>query len=97
MLTAIRRTYGDVEILDEAGESDYQGWWSLLCRVPHGFVTAAWSYGSCDHCDPYERLFYGQWGEDSDEEAGYEALADRTEFHTLEAHARMKFDDGKGW
>jgi len=47
---------GFVVVIDTAGVSDWQGWGVVLAASATEWGVLHWFYGSCDHCDRYERL-----------------------------------------
>ncbi len=76
------------EVVDASGESDYQGWGSLLLTDGGGgWATLHWSYGSCSGCDGYE---------DMPTDDVVNALAGDIDTHQDEKSARLKFQAG-GW
>lgn len=75
-------------VVDFVGESDYQGWGSLLGHNGDEWATLSWSYGSCSYCDSYE---------DMSREDVIQSLVGDIDTWSSEEEARRKFNDLKGW
>jgi hypothetical protein len=78
----------DWQVIDVAGESDYQGWGTLLLQRGNEWASIGWSHGSCGGRCPYANL-----GEDEVTAAFRELI----EPHTDETSARLAFAGKKGW
>lgn len=81
---------GYTKLVDEEGESDYQGWVCLLAQNDSGeYAVISWSYGSCSGCDEYENM------PDAAIEDAFDSLVETC--GADESKARKLFSDRRGW